>query len=363
MKVLFDGQIFVLQATGGISRYHTFLAAGLNKVPGVVARILAPLHRNEHLAANPAAPVWGMGAPRNWPVGRVSRLAARIVSPAVSYMVRPDIVHETYFAPTPYLMSGKRRVTTVYDMIHERYYPDDATVHHKKAALARCDHVFCISHSTKKDLCELYEFPSERASVTHLAYDDFSGFAGRKAPAALGGAPYLLFVGNRAGHKNFSTLMRAFASLPRLVKDFRLVCFGGGRLSDEERGLASALGLSPITLVQLSGGDDLLGDAYANAVAFVYPSLYEGFGIPPLEAMSAGCPVLSSNTSSLPEVVGDAALLFDPNDLNALRDALERITQSDALRQDLAGRGHVQRRGFTQERCVQETLDGYRRIL
>jgi len=363
MNVLFDGQIFVAQPTGGISRYYTFLASGLNEEPGVRARIIAPLHRNEHLSASPGAPVWGVGVPRHWRVGKISRLAMRAASPGASALLRPDIVHETYYDTSRYLTVGKRRVTTVYDMIHELYYPGDPTTEHKKRTLARCEHVICISHNTKKDLCELLDFPPERASVTHLAYDDFSGSIGSGPPLVLGGAPYILFVGNRSGHKNFIGLMKAFALLPDLVRNFRLAYFGGPPLNDEERASAAEIGLPPDTLVHLSGGDALLGQAYANATAFVYPSLYEGFGIPPLEAMSAGCPVLSSNSSSLPEVVGDAALLFDPADVEALRDALDRVAQSDTLRQDLIQRGHKQRRQFSRERCVAETLAVYRGIL
>lgn len=363
MNVLFDGQIFVAQPTGGISRYYTSLAAGLNAEPGVDARIIAPLHRNEHLSMHAGAPTWGIGVPRHWRVGKLSRLAMRVASPVASAILKPDIVHETYYGTSPYLTFAKRRVTTVYDMIHELYYPADPTTEHKKRALARCEHVLCISHNTKKDLCELLDFPAERASVTHLAYDDFSGAIGSEPPAALAGWPYILFVGNRSGHKNFAMLMQAFASSPRLVRDFRLAFFGGPPLDHAERAKAAELGLPPDALVHLSGGDDRLGQAYAHATAFVYPSLYEGFGIPPLEAMSAGCPVLSSNSSSLPEVVGDAALTFDPKDVDALREALDRVTQSDALRKDLIERGHKRRGQFSRERCVAETLAVYRGIL
>lgn len=362
MNVLFDGQIFIAQWTGGISRYHTFLVAGLNSRPDVTARIFSPLYRNEHLASQREAPVWGFGVPRHWPAGKLSRAAMRLASPVASAVLRPDIVHETYFATQPYL-SGKRRVTTVYDMIHELHYPGDVTAVEKKLSVQRSDHVLCISHSTKRDLCELLNFPEERATVTHLAYDDFSGATETAPPDALGGAPYILFVGNRSGHKNFSALMHAFASLPRLVRDFRLAFFGGPPLQEAEHAIAAELGLPTTALVHLAGGDDKLGQAYAHATAFVYPSLYEGFGIPPLEAMSAGCPVLSSNTSSLPEVVGNAALTFDPKNIEALRDALDRVTQSESLRQGLIRRGHQQRRLFSRERCVAETLAVYRGIL
>jgi glycosyltransferase involved in cell wall biosynthesis len=362
VKVLFDGQIFAEQRAGGVSRYYTKLAERLDTEPDVSARIIAPLHRNEILSTSTIARVLGVGLPDKRGVARLCRLALKVASPMLDRFVSGDIVHETFFSPKPYL-TARRRVTTVYDMISELYYPGIETTAHKKAALARCDHVICISHNTKKDLCDIFGFPPERASVTHLAYQDFSGFVGSALPFGLSGAPYFFYVGNRAVYKNFEMLMKAFASASRLAQNFQIVCYGGGPFTDGERAAAAALGLPPKDLVHLTGGDDVLGAGYANATAFVYPSLYEGFGIPPLEAMSAGCPVLSSNTSSLPEVVGDAALSFDPKDVEMLRYALLRVAESAELRADLVLRGHAQRRLFTWERCAQQTLDIYRRVL
>ena len=140
------------------------------------------------------------------------------------------------------------------------------------------------------------------------------------------------------------------------------VCFGGGSLTRDERALAASLGLHADHIVQLGGADELLAAAYRNAVALVYPSHYEGFGLPPLEAMSASCPVLSSNTSSLPEVVGDAGISFDPKQHDAIGEAMEQVAFSDELRRALIARGHEQRSKFTWRRCVEDTLNGYRKI-
>lgn len=363
MKILFDGQIFVAQRAGGISRYFTALAGGLNEEPGVTAKIVAPFHRNEILASSRATRVVGLRLNDRRGAARLRRVALNVGSPIVGRLINADIVHETYFSPRPYMSARKRRVTTMYDMIHELYYPGDRTTEHKKAALARCDHVICISHNTKKDLCELFDFPSERATVTHLAYEDFSCFSDAPAPVALSGAPYFLYVGSRAVYKNFGTLLRAFAEAAQVRENFRVVCYGGGPFTESEFSMAGSLGLRPESLVHLTGSDDVLGAAYTHATAFVYPSLYEGFGIPPLEAMSAGCPVLCSNTSSLPEVVGDAALQFDPLDAEALRDSLIRVAFSEDLRRQLILRGHARRKLFSWQRCVEETLDVYRRVL
>lgn len=363
LTVAFDGQIFVEQAAGGISRYYTMLAADLNAKPGVSACIVAPLHRNEILATSKNAPVWGVALPNRSRVAAFCGATLRALSMPASWLLKPDIVHETYFSSVPVLSSGKKRVTTVYDMIHERYHPDDVTVSRKRQTLARCDHVICISQNTKNDLCEMLDFPPERASVTYLGYEDFSRAAAAPSPPELNGAPYFLFVGNRAGHKNFDALLQAFAGSADLAGNFSIAYFGGGRLTDAESQRAATLGLRSQSLVQLSGGDTALGAAYANATAFIYPSLYEGFGLPPLEAMSAGCPVICSNTSSLPEVVGDAAMLVAPDDIEALRDAMQRLAYDSQAGLVLAAKGHLQRAKFASERCADETAAIYRRLL
>lgn len=361
MKVLFDGQVFVHQVTGGVSRYFANLIAGLNGMPGCTARVVSPLHKNEHLRAAGVGLVYGLGIPGSWPTGEACWFVTRALSPMLSTFLRSDIVHETYFCPKPYLTKARRRVTTMYDMIHEIYTPGHFTTEHKRASLARCDHVFCISHNTRKDLCALFDYPQDRTSVTHLGYQDFSALGdGLPPPPVLRCAPYFLYVGQRSGYKNFEGLLRGFAASAQLVRDFRIVCFGGGPFAVEEIALSAELGLSRRHLVQIGGPDTHLAAAYKSAVALVYPSHYEGFGLPPLEAMSAGCPVLASATSSIPEVVGNAGILFDPKDTGAIRDAMEQMAQSSELRRDFVQRGHQQRLKFSWKRCVNETLAGYR---
>jgi glycosyltransferase involved in cell wall biosynthesis len=139
-----------------------------------------------------------------------------------------------------------------------------------------------------------------------------------------------------------------------------VVCFGGGDLREDELELMRELALSPALVEQVGGGDDVLAVYYENAAAFVYPSLYEGFGIPPLEAMALGCPVVCSNTSSIPEVVGDAGEYFDPADVDSIRTSLENVLQSNERRAELIQKGFKKRAEFSWERCAKETLKIYR---
>ena len=363
MKVYFDGQIFIEQVVGGISRYYASLTHELNAFPGVDASIIAPFHRNEHLGELKKGMEFCLRFPAHWRVGRISWATLRMTSPLISAVGRPDIVHETYYATEPYLALTRRRVTTVYDMIHDLYFPGSETIEKKKSTLARCDHVICISQNTQKDLCEMYNFPIDRTSVTHLSYKDFGAFSQAALPQLLQGAPYFLFVGNRSGYKNFFLLLKAYAAEERLRKHFRIVAIGGGKLSPDELAICDELNLASDQVVQLSGSDDLLGAAYAHATALVYPSLYEGFGIPPLEAMSVDCPVLSSNASSLPEVVGNAGLMFDPEDAEQLSAAMLQVAEDGSLRVELSALGKKRCHEFSWHRCASDTLAAYKLIL
>ncbi|WP_417833490.1 glycosyltransferase family 4 protein [Thalassospira xiamenensis] len=363
MKIYFDGQIFIEQTSGGISRYFCNLAHSLSNIPNVSARIIAPLHRNEHLADYSFHLCAGVRSPSNWRTGRISWGALRAVSPPISYLCQPDIVHETYFSPKSYLVNAKKRVTTIYDMIHELYFPGCETARNKIETLKRCDHVFCISENTQRDLCQILDFPIEKTTVTHLSYQNFSQYIETKNNSFLKDKPYFLYVGNRGGYKNFSALLEAYSVSPYLRNNSKIVAFGGGEFSEDESSQIKSLGLNRDQIVPANGPDSMLGIAYAGALAFIYPSQYEGFGIPPLEAMSANCPVICSNSSSLPEVVGDAALLFDPLNIDDLRYRMEEIAGSTEVRNKLNALAKDRLKLFSWEECAKKTLNAYESIL
>jgi glycosyltransferase involved in cell wall biosynthesis len=172
--------------------------------------------------------------------------------------------------------------------------------------------------------------------------------------------PYLLYVGHRGGYKNFEGFLRAYASSLWLSDNFNVVCFGGGIFSRDEVALIKSLRLSMNHVIQVNGGDNKLASVYRDAALFVYPSLYEGFGIPPLEAMSLGCPVACSNTSSIPEVAGDAAEYFDPYDLDSMRTAMELVLSSEVRLNELIKLGKFRCARFSWDRCAKETLSVYK---
>ena len=244
-------------------------------------------------------------------------------------------MHNTYYFPVK-PPSGARGILTVYDMIHEKYpkyFAASPFISRIKAAsVAAADHVICISESTRRDLLATYDIPEERVSVTHLGFDPLGSLLTSESSGdfkirVLGSnAPYLLYVGSRVNYKNFTGLLDAYAASASLRSNFFLLCFGGGDFTGAERAAISKAGVEGRVRF-LGGSDAVLATCYAHASLFVCPSFYEGFGIPVLEAMSLDCPVACSNVSSLPEVVGDAAILFDPSDRDAIRSALESVLE------------------------------------
>lgn len=352
-----------MQEYGGISRYICSLAEHLTDIEGVAVDIVAPFYINAYLEKLPKGIVSGIRVPKIPKLGRVVHGCSLWLAHRGIAKLAPQIVHETYYAASPAAPKNARAVVTVYDMIHERFpsmfSQHDRTSEWKRLTTQRVDRIICISESTRNDLLEFFDLPEDKVSVVHLGFD-------RLTPTSLDvdsqNKPYLLYVGQRTGYKNFEGLVRAYAGSSWLSDNFNIVCFGGGAFSDNEKQLLATLKISDKQLMQLNGGDVKLAKAYRDAALFVYPSLYEGFGIPPLEAMSLDCPVVCSRTSSIPEVAGDAAEYFDPLDPESIRSSIEKVLQSPERRSELIALGRFRCELFSWERCARETLELYRRL-
>jgi glycosyltransferase involved in cell wall biosynthesis len=371
LRVMFDSQIFCHQQFGGISRYICNIALEMQRMAGVTPLIVAPFHFNEYLERLPRSLVKGRRV--RWLEGLTALAYGLSVLPD-KFAARgfaPAIVHNTYYFPIK-APAGTRRIVTVYDMIHEKYPKYFAAspfiTRMKAASVAAADHVICISESTRRDLLGTYDIPEERVSVTHLGFDPLKSLltgetANHFKIQVLGAdAPYLLYVGSRVSYKNFRGLLDAYAASASLRTNFFLLCFGGGDFTRGERTAISEAGLEG-RVRYLGGSDAVLAACYTHASLFVCPSLYEGFGIPVLEAMSLDCPVACSNSSSLPEVVGDAAQLFDPLDRDSIRSAMEAVLESPSAANALRDRGRERRQQFSWQNCAENTIGIYRRVL
>jgi len=368
VRVAFDYQTFVLQAYGGISRYFARLAQGLFDTNQEVG-IFAPLHQNNYLSSLPTGIIHGRhinGYPRK--ARRFLMAYNHFVSNSTMATWKPGLVHETYFSRRRSGPQTCPTVITVYDMIYElfpkAFAKSDSTAAIKRIAIERADHVICISENTKSDLMRLYGTAASKVSVVHLGFDQLAPREVSKQKVAVTGRPFLLYVGERSrSYKNFMGFLKAVASSSRLLGDFDIVAFGEPRFSAGELKAISSLGFGEHQVRQQSGSDTVLGSYYSAARALVYPSQYEGFGIPPLEAMAHNCPVISSNTSSMPEVIGSAAEFFNPGDTVEMRQVIESVVYSDSRIDALISAGAERLKAFSWDKCTRQTLGIYQSLV
>jgi len=369
MKIAYDPQIFSGQIYGGVSRYVCELASRISKKPEIDVNVVAPMYVNAYLKNLPPGLLHGFHSPFPSDFLRMyQRAGSMILGDIMLRFMNPDIIHETYYLKYPLGPKHVARVLTIYDMIHEKFESQfqygDATTKHKAAAAARADHVICISESTKRDAIEILGINPEKISVIYLGFDLMAPVQHEASFLANDNQePYILYVGTRGGYKNFQLMLEAYATSATLRTAFKLICFGGGVFTSEELALMKSYKLNANQVIQLSGDDKLLANYYSNASAFVFPSQYEGFGIPPLEAMSYGCPVVCANTSSIPEVVGDAGQYFDPYDVKSMQSAIEEVVESAVLTESMIEKGKQRLNHFSWDKCANETLAVYKKLL
>lgn len=365
MKIAYDHQIFCGQSVGGISRYYCELATYISRTNEIM--VFAPFHRNRYLSDCNFKQLKGIGVTRYpW---KTSKLIMSLNFPLAKLQLRrwnPDLVHETYYSRFNIAPKNTPTVLTVFDMIHELfpklYRRNDNTALNKKKAINRADHIICISESTKKDLLNTYSIDEKKISVIYFGFSKFPSLNQNITDMNIDYQnlkKYILYVGSRGGYKNFTNLLLAFGRSSSLKKNFSIVAFGGGPFTRSEKILIEELGLNVNQVTQLSGSDEILGYLYSRASCFIYPSLYEGFGLPILEAMAHNCPVLSSNKSSMPEIGQNAAIYFDPKSPDDISFQLERILFNDNLRSDLIIRGSERILDFSWAKCAHETNSIY----
>lgn len=306
--------------------------------------------------------------PTTKPLARIAW--EQLIAPAVLLRDRPDVL----LCPLNVvpLFTSCPTVVTIHDLAFLRFNLHTPAKRRyltvlTRLSVKRANHVITVSEFTRREVLELLNVAPERVTAVPNGRD------ARFAPVTdelvadfrtKKGLPprFLLFIGTLEPRKNIATLLRAYAQVKDDVGMPLLIGGGKGWLYEEIFALVQSLGLQHD--VRFTGFIDQgeLPLYYAAATALVYPSLYEGFGFPPLEALATGTPVITSNTSSLPEVVGDAALLIPPRDVAALAAALVRMTQDDLLRQDLRTKGLARAAQFAWDRTAAQTVDVLRRV-
>jgi glycosyltransferase involved in cell wall biosynthesis len=379
MKVLYDHQIFSSFAFGGVSRIFIELMNAYSHDPEVEFNLSIQYSDNDYFkdrewnihvrpymkkisdGGSIALPIH---MARNFIVNRINnyrKYENRKYSEKIISEGRFDVFHPTYY--NPYFLDylhNKPFVLTVYDLIYEffpEYYPYARKfIEGKSLLIQKAAKIIAISETTKTDLMNFYDVPVRKIEVIYLANSlkvgtgvHFTTNADRKLPER-----YLLYVGNRATYKNFLFFVESIVPILTQDKTLSVVCAGGKDFNQIEKQLFHTWGVER-KLHYFPVNDALLTSFYTNALTFVFPSLYEGFGIPILEAFACSCPVLISNTSSLPEIAGGACLSFDPKDKSSILDAVKHMLSNESLRSELRKKGKERVNFFSWRKTAEET--------
>jgi len=362
MKVLVDHQIFLSQRFGGISNYHSIIHQTINGGQAADrSTILALGSNNEYVEGKMA-----ILKPLNT---RGRKMLHAINERTVSRMLSSfDVFHPTYYNNYFLSVAGKPPfVLTVHDMIPERNFTHDqiglTLIANKKNLIFAADRIIAISEATKKDLLSFYDIDPDRIDVIHhgfpVAFDRLRTQAGTTETPA-GAKPYFLFVGTRHAYKNFPFFIESVAGF--LHKEDMEVKVVGPLPSPAEQQLLESLEIS--NRVRFCGqvSDTELFHLYNKAYCFVFPSLEEGFGLPLLEAATAGCPILCSDIEVFREIAGDSALYFDPRSKDSFAGQVQTVLAA-SQREALISRGARNLNRFSWEEATKKTLDTYRKAI
>lgn len=368
LNIGIDGRLIAYRM-GGIARYTIRLARALARVDSENTYWFLQHHRYANtLVKAPNFHTVRMFTPTHHPLEQFLLWMELKRVPL-------DVLHSPDFIPPLYKM-GARRVITVHDLAFLRYphlLTRAAARYYGQIdrAVRKADHIIAVSNSTREDLMNLLGAPESKITVIYEAADEaFRPLPEEEVAEEIrrryGFSPdYILFVGTIEPRKNLNTLLLAYHGLRTQYHLDPPLVFAGehGWLADEVYSLVEELGLNDRCHFLGRVSTEELVYLYNGARVYAHPALYEGFGLPPLEAMACGTPTIVSNVSSLPEVVGDAALLVEPTDVEAWTTALHRLLTDDTLWNELRQKGLERAKKFSWERAARDTLNVYRKVV
>jgi glycosyltransferase involved in cell wall biosynthesis len=363
LRILYDHQIFDSQIHGGISRYFVELLREAWKAGAPRCRLGALLSNNDYLRDAPFP-----RPARFFPGVRWLRKGNHLTAVNRRWSLRCigrgdfDLLHPTYYGTYFLPRLGDRPfVLTIYDMIHELLPHTSGssgrTAERKRILAGGAAGIIAISESTRRDVIRLLGLPPAKVRTIHLGGPEVLETALPPHPGLAD--PYVLFVGQRGDYKNFSTFLTGMAPLLRDDRRLRVVCAGGRTLDAAEVEAARSSGVDGRVQHVAGPSDEALAALYQHARAFVFPSRYEGFGLPVLESFAFGCPAVLARSSSLPEIGGEAAAYFDPESAESIRTAVDRVLRDEPLRRAMIEAGRRRAREFSWERTARETWATY----
>lgn len=358
--ILYDSQIFDQQKFGGISRYFCEIISHLQ-----IDYDLAVRYTENHYLQEERIGKHCLQLP-HWFFKRYASKLYRSNIALTQKLMRkpvPYIYHPTYYSPAFIREIGNHPfIVTVHDMTYERF-PDlfldsKIIIQQKREIITKANHIIAISQHTKKDLIELLGIKPEKIDVIYhgCSLRPTVNHYRLKLPEK-----YILFVGDRAFYKNFQRLLQAFSIVRQSIPQLHLVCTGKPFSSEENMLIVQTNNAS--YLHQISVNDSCLAELYNRASLFVYPSYYEGFGIPILEAYSCGCPVALSNATCFPEIAGDAGKYFDPFSVSSMAEAIKGIISNETERTKLILAGKERLKLYSWEKATRETELVYQKLV
>ncbi|MDO8366275.1 MAG: glycosyltransferase family 1 protein [Saprospiraceae bacterium] len=375
MRILFDHQVFSWQTYGGVSRYFVAQMLGLKALGQEVILPENFYSENVYLRSLPDFQRKSL-TPFSFKGKKIlQNVLGRKASLEAIRRYPPDVFHPTYF--DPYFLKtletrSIRFVLTVHDMIHEIYghgsrsvFSLDAQVVENKRFLAgKADAIIAVSENTRRDLLRFCpEIDPSKVYVIHHGNSLQPDLEAQNPGSKVQSPPFLLFVGQRKTYKNFAWMLEQIAGLLHSVKDLELICVGGSHFDKAENEQLARLGVAHKVRYQSVGSDAELAKLYSQAMCFIFPSQYEGFGIPVLEAFACGCPVVLNRASSLPEVGAEAASYFDENTSGSLEAEVRRLLEDTDYRRNRIEMGLERVKAFTWEQSAKKHLAVYQTIV
>jgi len=370
MQILYDHQMFAIQKFGGISRIFIELMRELSV--NSICRInwYRGWHQDDYELSD-----FSQHLGRYWTFSRkllplknydkINRLTFQVFMLTAGKQY--DIYHPTYYdASLLSLVKPKKLVITVHDMILEKFLGNierfESVREGKKELIEKSDLIFVPSDNTKKDLIDILQVDAAKIKTTYWG-TRIGEINPSPLPKICAQKPYFLYVGTRSKYKEFDKLIQAFAQNNWLSTNFNVVCFGGtSNFTAPEIERMEKAKLRD-NFIYLSGDDSHLKTLYQNAQALVYTSGYEGFGLPTLEAMECKCPVICCPTSSLPEVVGDAAIFFTPDSIEELVNSMKIVVEEREKRASMLAKGEERAKLFSWEKTAKLTFAAYQAVL
>jgi glycosyltransferase involved in cell wall biosynthesis len=357
MKVLIDNQVYENQSFGGISRYFNELQYKnefIEKMPPFIQN-----NGNKHLFYKRIQRKINSTFFKHKGAQNLKNDFYNLQLQQLEF----DVFHPTYYDNYFLKQLKKPFVLTVHDMIHEKYpeyFGNSLDSFNKRRLCERADKIIAISNTTKNDLIDIFNVAEEKIEVIYHG-TNFESIPALKPTIDFKEEDYILYTGSRAIYKNFLTFLIAVAPILKQNKNLQLICTGTNFNKIEKRWIEE-LALTNKVKCFFCKNDSELVYLYQNAECFVFPSLYEGFGFPLLEAFACNCPIVSSNGGSLKEIAGDAAIYFNPKDIITIRTSIQNVISDDTLKKELVNHGRIRIKDFSWEKCRLETNLVYSKV-